>query len=140
VKESSFLKIPLAIESISAGFPSPAEDYLDTGIDLNEELIQHPTSTFFLRVSGHSMTKSGIYDGDLLIVDRSIDPHPGRIVIAILDGSFTVKRLTRVQEKLYLEASYPDYPAIDISRYETVQIWGVAIYCIHDLSRISKSL
>lgn len=134
------LKLPLAIEKISAGFPSPAEDYLDIGIDLNEQLIRHPESTFFMRVSGHSMTNNGINNGDLLIIDRSIDPRPGQIVIAVLDGCFTVKKLTRTKTKLYLEANCPNYPPIDISNYETVQIWGTAIYCIHNLNKISKSL
>mgnify|MGYP001427752574 CR=1 FL=1 len=136
----SCLMLPLAIETVSAGFPSPAEEYIDIGIDLNRELIKHPTSTFLLRVSGHSMTNVGIHNGDLLIVDRSIDAQPGKIVIAILDGCFTVKKLTYANEKLYLEASSPNYPPIDISRYESIQIWGVAIYCIHNLNHISKSL
>ena len=126
---------PLAIESISAGFPSPAEDYMDIGIDLNEQLIKHPSSTFFLRVTGNSMINSGIHNGDLLIVDRSLDPQPGQVVIAILDGCFTVKKLTFNQEKIYLEAASPNYPPIDISLYENVEIWGVAIYSIHHLNK-----
>ena len=135
----SSLSIPIANECISAGFPSPADDYLDIGIDLNEQLIRNPESTFFLRVSGYSMTEAGINDGDLLIIDRSIDPRPGRIVVAVLDGNFTLKRLTLRSEKLYLEAANPNYPSIDITLYQNVQIWGVAIYSIHDLKSIIKS-
>ena len=135
----SSLSIPIANECISAGFPSPADDYLDIGIDLNEQLIRNPESTFFLRVSGYSMTEAGINDGDLLIIDRSIDPRPGRIVVAVLDGNFTLKRLTLRSEKLYLEAANPNYPSIDITLYQNVQIWGVAIYSIHDLKSITKS-
>ena len=116
-----------------AGFPSPADNYVDKSIDLNEHLIKNPASTFFLRVSGYSMTNAGIYNGDLLIVDRSLEAKPGLIVVAILDGSFTVKKLTRNHNKLYLEAAHPDYPSLDISQYENVQIWGVAIYSIHHL-------
>ena len=89
------LALPLAGERVAAGFPSPADDYVEVGIDLNEQLIRHPTSTFFLRVSGDSMTGAGIHDGDLLVVDRSLDPRPGRIVVAVLDGGFTLKRLAR---------------------------------------------
>ena len=133
------LTLPIAGECISAGFPSPADDYLDIGIDLNEQLIRHPESTFFLRVSGHSMINAGINDGDLLVIDRSIDPRPGQIVVAILDGSFTLKKLVLRCEKLYLEAANPDYHSIDITQYENIQIWGVAIYSIHDLKSIVKS-
>ena len=128
------LVLPLAEEFISAGFPSPAEDYIDVGIDLNEHLIRHPASTFFLRVKGNSMTNAGIQDNDLLIIDRSLDPRPECIVVAILDGEFTLKRLVRRQEMLYLEAEHPNYPPINLNHYENVQIWGVAIYSIHQIS------
>ena len=136
----SRLILPLTRERIPAGFPSPADDYIDIGIDLNEQLIGNPASTFFLRVSGHSMINAGIQDGDLLIVDRSITPKSGCIVIAVLDGCFTLKKLIHNNGKIYLEAENPDYPSIDISKYECVQIWGVAIYSIHDLNQSSKSL
>ncbi len=126
--------LPVASESISAGFPSPADNYIETRIDLNEELIKHPNSTFFLRVSGDSMTGAGIYDGDLLVVDRGINASPGRIVVAILDGSFTLKRLTRQHNSLYLEAANPNHSAINLSKYNNVEIWGVAIYSIHSLN------
>ncbi|WP_413440273.1 LexA family protein [Synechococcus sp. MIT S1220] len=127
------VELPLAGERVAAGFPSPADDYVDVGIDLNEQLIRHPTSTFFLRVSGHSMSGAGIHDGDLLVVDRSLDPRPGRIVIAILDGAFTLKRLTLHRNRLRLEAAHPDYPVIELHRCGDVQIWGVAIHVIHSL-------
>ena len=130
---------PLAFEYVSAGFPSPAEDYVETGINLNDELIRHPASTFFLRVKGDSMKNAGILDGDLLIVDRSLEAQPGHIVIAILDGSFTLKRLTYRQNIPYLEAENPNYPSINLHNYETVQIWGVAIYSIHQLARIKQT-
>ena len=129
----SRLPLPLAGERVAAGFPSPADDYVEVGIDLNEQLIRHPTSTFFLRVSGHSMSGAGIHDGDLLVVDRSLDPRPGRIVVAILDGAFTLKRLMKHRNRLRLEAAHPDYPAIELHRCGEVQIWGVAIHVIHSL-------
>ena len=127
---------PLVGEHISAGFPSPADDYVDNRIDLNEELICHPASTFFLRVKGESMSNAGVLNGDLLIVDRSLEPQPGHLVVAILDGSFTLKRLTYKRGIPYLEAEHPNYPAIDLRNYENVQIWGVAIYSIHSLKSI----
>jgi len=125
--------LPLAGERVAAGFPSPADDYVDVGIDLNDQLIHHPTSTFFLRVSGDSMNGAGIHDGDLLVVDRSLDPRPGRVVVAVLDGGFTLKRLTRHQGRLRLEAANPSYPPLDLQSCDDAQIWGVAIHVIHSL-------
>ena len=130
------LFIPLVGECISAGFPSPAEDYIDTGIDLNEQLIQHPASTFLLRVSGNSMTGAGIHNDDLLVVDRSLNPRPGHIVVAVLDGAFTLKRLIFKGERLSLKAEHPNYPPIDLQDYNDVQIWGVAVYSIHNLNKL----
>ena len=129
----SRLALPLAGERVAAGFPSPADDYVEVGIDLNEQLIRHPTSTFFLRVSGQSMINAGIHDGDLLVVDRSLEPRPGRVVVAVLDGAFTLKRLARHRGRLRLEAANPDYPALELHRCGDVQIWGVAIHVIHPL-------
>ncbi len=128
------VSIPLASEYVSAGFPSPADDYIDVGIDLNEVLVRHPTSTFFLRVSGHSMNGAGIQNGDLLVIDRSLDAKPGHVVVAIIDGAFTLKRLTRHNGFLYLEADNPSHPQLDLQHYENIQIWGVAVYSIHSLN------
>tara|TARA_B100000700_G_scaffold331488_1_gene464767 strand:+ start:1572 stop:1988 length:417 start_codon:yes stop_codon:yes gene_type:complete len=127
------LSFPLSGESVSAGFPSPAEDYLENSINLNEYLINHPYSTFFLRVSGDSMSNANINHGDLLIVDRSINPKPNNIVIALLDGDFILKRLIKKDNELYLKAENYNYSAIPLSSYNEVQIWGVAIYVIHKL-------
>ena len=135
-KTSSKLFTPLAKESISAGFPSPAEDYIDLGIDLNEYLIKNPISTFFLRVSGNSMNNSGIYNNDLVIIDRSINPNPGNIVVALLDGEFTLKRLIKEKDNYYLKADKENYPAISLYEYVNIQIWGVAVYSIHELQKI----
>tara|TARA_B100000700_G_scaffold79335_1_gene89237 strand:+ start:26 stop:472 length:447 start_codon:yes stop_codon:yes gene_type:complete len=132
------LFIPLATETISAGFPSPAEDYIELGIDLNKYLIKNPISTFFLRVSGNSMNNAGIYSNDLLIIDRSINPNPGHIVVALLDGEFTLKRLIKEKNNYYLKADKENYPAINLYEYEDIQIWGVAIYSIHELKKLKK--
>ena len=125
----------LLIPTISAGFPSPAEDYIELGIDLNKYLIKNPISTFFLRVSGNSMNNAGIYNNDLLIIDRSINPNPGHIVVALLDGEFTLKRLIKKQDSYYLKADKENYPAINLYEYIDIQIWGVAIYSIHELQQ-----
>ncbi len=133
------LNIPIKRKPVPAGFPSPADDYMDIGIDLNEHLIHNPASTFFLNVSGDSMTNSGIQNNDLIIVDRSLTPAPGDIVIAILNGAFTLKRLVLTQGRIYLEAGNPKYPPIDLSQYSDVHIWGVAIYSIHNLNKNTYS-
>ena len=135
-EDSSVLLIPLAQGSVSAGFPSPAEDYIELGIDLNKYLIKNPISTFFLRVSGNSMNNAGIFNNDLLIIDRSINPHPGHIVIALLDGEFTLKRLIKEKNNYYLKADKENYPAINLYEYVDIEIWGVAIYSIHELQKI----
>ena len=132
---SSTFLIPLVKETIAAGFPSPAEDYIELGIDLNKYLIKNPISTFFLRVSGNSMNNAGIYNDDLLIIDRSINPNPGHIVVALLDGEFTLKRLIKKQDNYYLKADKENYPAINLYEYIDIQIWGVAIYSIHELTK-----
>ena len=132
---SSTRLFPIAVETISAGFPSPAEDYIELGIDLNKYLIKNPISTFFLRVSGNSMNNAGIYNNDLLIIDRSINPNPGHIVVALLDGEFTLKRLIKEKDNYYLKADKENYPAISLYEYVDIHIWGVAIYSIHGLQK-----
>ena len=134
-KSSSPRLFPLANETISAGFPSPAEDYIELGIDLNKYLIKNPISTFFLRVSGNSMNNAGIYSNDLLIIDRSINPNPNDIVVALLDGDFTLKRLIKEKNNYYLKAGKENYPSINLYEYIDIQIWGVAIYSIHELRK-----
>ena len=131
---SSTRLFPIAVETISAGFPSPAEDYIELGIDLNKYLIKNPISTFFLRVSGNSMNNAGIYNNDLLIIDRSINATPGRIVVALIDGEFTLKRLIKKENNYYLKADKENYPAINLYEYIDIQIWGVATYSIHGLT------
>ena len=106
---------PLYLERISAGFPSPADDYIETALDLNTYLVRNPAATFMVRVSGDSMSGAGIHDGDILVVDRSEEPVPGRIVVAVLDGELTVKRLEILDGRLRLLARNPDYPPIEIT-------------------------
>ena len=124
-------KIPLLTDSVSAGFPSPADDYTEENIDLNEHLISNPFSTFFLRVKGESMINAGIKDKDLIIVDKSLIAKPGDIVIAMIDGEFTIKRLSIKNDELYLKAENHNYPDFRFKNHIDVQIWGVVIYSIH---------
>ena len=124
--------IPLLSFSVSAGFPSPADDYTEENIDLNEYLIKNPFSTFFIRVKGDSMINSGIQDQDLIIVDKSLIAKPGNIVIAMIDGRFTVKTLEKRNDELYLKAENNNYPNFNLKNYNNIQIWGVVIYSIHN--------
>ena len=124
-------RIPLLNDSVSAGFPSPADDYTEENIDLNEHLISNPFSTFFLRVKGDSMINAGIKDKDLIIVDKSLIAKPGNIVIAMIDGEFTIKRLSIKNDELYLKAENNNYPDFRFKNHIDVQIWGVVIYSIH---------
>jgi len=124
-------RIPLLSDSVSAGFPSPADDYTEENIDLNEHLISNPFSTFFLRVKGDSMINAGIKDKDLIIVDKSLIAKPGNIIIAMIDGEFTIKRLSIKNDELYLKAENHNYPDFRFKNHNDVQIWGVVIYSIH---------
>lgn len=116
---------PLMSHSVRAGFPSPADDYVEKRIDLNEALIQHREATFFLRVRGHSMVGAGIDDGDELIVDRAIKPEHGRIVVAAVDGELTVKRFYQRGDIVKLVAESPEYPDIELKDGQEMVIWGV---------------
>jgi len=124
-------RIPLLNDSVSAGFPSPADDYTEENIDLNEHLISNPFSTFFLRVLGDSMINAVIKDKDLIIVDKSLIAKPGNIIIAMIDGEFTIKRLSIKNDELYLKAENNNYPDFRFKNHIDVQIWGVVTYSIH---------
>lgn len=125
------MKLPLFAVPVHAGFPSPAEDYLEQSLDLNEALIQHPAATFFVRVDGDSMKGAGIRRGDLLIVDRALEPTNGKIVIAVVNSEFTVKRIRMIQDKIFLEPENPDYKPLEIDKEADFKVWGVVTYVIH---------
>jgi DNA polymerase V len=116
---------------VAAGFPSPADDFLEGRLDLNEKLIRHPAATFFVRVSGNSMIKAGIHSGDMLIVDRSLEPKSGSVVVAVIDGEFTVKRISRKGDRLYLMPENPRFKPIQITDNSSFQVWGVVTNVIH---------
>ena len=116
---------------IYAGFPSPAEDHSDLSLDLNDYLVKHPAATFYVYAKGDSMINSGIYDGDLMIVDRSLDPKSNSIVIAVIDGEFTVKKIKKIKSKLYLQPNNALYKPIQITSNMDFIIWGIVTYVIH---------
>jgi DNA polymerase V len=125
----------VAGDAVAAGFPSPAQDYFDGSLDLNNHLIRDKTSTFIVRVSGESMIGAGISDGDELVVDRSLSPKHGSVVIAILDGELTVKRLELTPGGVILRAENPEYPPILVPELSDLQVWGVVTVCLHHLHR-----
>ena len=125
--------IPLYGSAISAGFPSPADEYLEGKLDLNQYLIPHPLATFLVRVSGNSMIGAGIHEGDLLVVDRSLEPRDGKVVIAVINGELMVKRLRYHGKRPYLYAENPDYSPVAITEAMEFQIWGVVTTAIHNL-------
>lgn len=123
--------IYIAPVSVPAGFPSPSQDYYDRGIDLNAHLISDRTSTFIVRVSGDSMTGAGISDGDELIVDRSLEPADGNVVVAVLDGELTIKRLRITARGVVLAAENPSFPDIVVPELADLTVWGVVTRCLH---------
>ena len=125
------LEVPLFTAGVSAGFPSPADDFIDRSLDLNEFLIKHPAATFFVRVEGHSMIGSGIHPGDILIVDKALEPYDGSIVIAVVNGEFTVKRFKRERGRCWLIPENPAYAPIEIAGDMQLEVWGVVTYVIH---------
>ena len=122
---------PLLLSRVPAGFPSPAEDYVEGSLDLNEHLVAHREATFFMRVQGHSMTGAGIQDGDLLVVDRSLEAGHGDIVVAVVDGELTVKRLWRRGGRVRLLAENPAFAPIELKDGQELAVWGVVTSVIH---------
>ena len=131
--------LPVLASAVRAGFPSPAEDYIEGSLDLNRHLIRHPAATFIVRVEGESMRGAGIFPGDLLVVDRSVEPRDGHVVIAAVDGDLTVKRLKGRAGQWRLVAEHPDFPPIPLPSGtdedgESAAIWGVVTNAVRDLS------
>ena len=123
---------PVFLDSVSAGFPSPATDYMENKLDLNEYLIKHPAATFIVKAKGSSMSDAGILSGDLLIVDRSIIPKNNDIVIASIFGDLTVKRFQKKENSLFLLSANSDYPSIQVKEEMECFIWGAVTYIIHE--------
>ena len=126
-KYSMPLLLPLAAHRVPAGFPSPAPDYPEDGLDLNAYLVQHPAATFLFSVQGHSMQGAGILDGDKVVVDRAVDARHGHIVVATVDGEFTLKRLYQRHNRVELHPENPAFPPIQFTGSTQLQIWGVVV-------------
>lgn len=124
------LVLPMPEACVRAGFPSPAEDLTVNRLDLTQMLVTHPQATFLLRVAGSSMREAGIDDGDTLLVDRAIKPRHGHVVVAVVDGEFTVKYLHQRAGRVKLKAANPAFPEIEPKEGQTVEVWGVVTSCI----------
>lgn len=131
--DTSFkIELPFLESMIPAGFPSPADDYMEMSLDLNEKLIRNPSSTFFAQITGSSMINAGICDGDIVIIDKSLQPKNDSILVCIIDGEFTLKRFNKIDEETaYLMPDNPEYDPIKINKHNTFMIWGVVTYTIH---------
>ncbi len=128
------LPLPLLGRLVPAGFPSPADDYLDGEIDLNRFLIERPAACYLMRVAGPSMSGAGILDGDLVVVDRSLAPAPGHVVVAVIDGEMTIKRLRRLKDGSFmLVAEHPGYPSVTVGEEHPAEVWGVVVGCVRKM-------
>ena len=126
------LDLPL-LEGVRAGFPSPAADFIDVSIDLNKHLIKHPSATFYARAKGDSMKDAGIFDGDLLVVDKSLDPANGKIAICYIDGEFTVKRILKKKNELWLMPANDEFQPLQVNETNNLVIWGIVTHVIKSL-------
>tara|TARA_B100000683_G_scaffold234854_1_gene238290 strand:- start:92 stop:520 length:429 start_codon:yes stop_codon:yes gene_type:complete len=131
VEDIPFTSVTFFDEGVPAGFPSPAEDHMDLDLDLSSYLIQHPSATFCVRVEGDSMVGAGIQSGDVILIDRSLTPNPGNIVLAVVDGEFTVKRVDIVDDKLFLIPENPRLKPMEVAEGSSFQVWGVVTFVIH---------
>ena len=126
----SELELPVISGGISAGFPSPAMDFIDLTIDLNKHVVKHPSSTFYGRVKGESMKDEGINDGDLLVIDKSLEPTDGKIAICYIDGEFTVKKIKLEKEVCWLMPANKDYQPIKVTKDNDLIIWGIVTHVL----------
>jgi DNA polymerase V len=124
------IELPVVSEGISAGFPSPALDFVDLTIDLNKHLIKHPSATFYGRVKGESLKNAGISDGDLLVIDRSLEPQHGKIAVCYIDGEFTAKRIHIEKNELWLMPENESYKAIKIEQENDFLVWGIVTFML----------
>ena len=131
LEESVLADIPIFTNSVHAGFPSPAEDYMDLDLNLQDHLIQNPSATFCVRAVGESMKNAGIKSGDIMLVDKSLTPKNRSIVLAVIDGEFTIKRVNVSDKELYLMPENESFPPIKITEEMDFQVWGVVTYIIH---------
>ena len=129
--DEKVLDIPFYQSNVPAGFPSPADDFMDLDLNLQEYLVQHPSATFCVKAIGESMKDAGIQSGDIMIVDKSLEPQNRSIVLAVIDGEFTVKRVNVNDDALYLMPENSNFSPIKITEEMDFQVWGVVTYIIH---------
>ena len=125
------ISLPAFSSTVQAGFPSPADDHIERRLDLNELVISHPAATFYVKVEGESMCDAGIHSGDILVVDRSKEPNHGKIVVAVINGEFTVKRFLVNKDGAWLAPENPAFSRIKVDSEADFQVWGVVTYIIH---------
>ena len=125
-------QVPL-VEGIRAGFPSPAEDFADPTLDLNRYVIKNPASTFYARITGDSMEGAGISDGDIVVIDKSLEPKDGSVAVCFIDGEFTLKRIKLEKGKLLLMPANPKFHPIEITEENHFVVWGIVTYIIKEL-------
>ena len=129
---NSSINIPLFEGGVSAGFPSPAQDFSEHSIDLNLALIKNPASTFFTKVSGDSMKDLGIFNGDLLVIDKSLDPVDGKIAVCFIDGEFTLKKINLDKDSCWLMPANENYKPIKVTEENDFIVWGIVTYSIKE--------
>jgi len=125
------IDVPFYQSNVPAGFPSPAENFMDLDLSLQDYLVQNPSATFCVRVTGDSMKNAGISSGDVMIIDRALEPKNNTIVLAVLDGEFTVKRIQKKADELFLKPENKNFKAIQITEEMNFQVWGVVTHIIH---------
>ena len=131
MEDTKLSSVPMFADTVPAGFPSPAEDYLDMDLNLHEYLIQNPAATFCVRANGDSMMDANIQSGDVMVIDRALEPANNSIVLAVLDGEFTVKRIKKNKDEIYLMPANEQYQAMKITDDMNFQVWGVVTFIIH---------
>ncbi|MDB0006837.1 translesion error-prone DNA polymerase V autoproteolytic subunit [Flavobacteriales bacterium] len=140
IEEASFDDVPLYGDSVPAGFPSPADDYLDMDLNLHDYLVQHPSATFCVRAIGDSMVDAGIQSSDVMVIDRALTPKNNDIILAVVNGEFTVKRIKKSEDELYLMPANENYKPMKITEEMNFQVWGVVTFIIHKANASTSGL
>ena len=140
IEEASFDDVPLYGDSVPAGFPSPADDYLDMDLNLHDYLVQHPSATFCVRAIGDSMVDAGIQSSDVMVIDRALTPKNNDIILALVYGEFNVKRIKKSEDELYLMPANENYKPMKITEEMNFQVWGVVTFIIHKANASTSGL
>lgn len=135
IDDSTARELPYADGGVKAGFPSPAQEYMDCAIDLNRDLVRHPESTFYARVEGDSMEGAGVSEGDILVVDKLLEVHDGDMAVCVINGEFTVKFVEFHDDSVTLRPANPAYAPITVAEGDRFDVWGVVTYVIHRVHR-----